>query len=82
LEQICSWAREANDREFTERVADRFPQMLLFRGTTIPSDVACVCHVMRAAKRALQQIKVRTRFVGDSLQRMMTEISESTKVRR
>jgi len=36
---------------------------------------------MRAGKRALQQIKVRTRFVGDSLQRMMTEISESTKVR-
>ena len=83
--EVCSLLYEMQDRELTEKVAERFPQLLdISRGNIFPHDVGSLCYVLRERQNPLELTIKNTNFVGDSYERLMKNITvmpECIKVR-
>ena len=76
--EICSLLYEMQDEELTRNVVQRFPTQLeiSFGDNIFPHDVSSLCNVLEKRQDLLQLIIVNATFVGDSFERLMSQISD------
>ena len=76
--EICSLLYEMQDEELTRNVVQRFPtQLKLSSGDNIfPHDISSLCNVLQKRQDLLELIIDDATFVGDSFERLMSQISK------
>nr|CAB3264356.1 protein NLRC3-like [Phallusia mammillata] len=79
LFKLCALAMESNNAELTKTVASSLPDTILISNFISHSDVASLCHVLCATKRAISinvgALYKYATFTGDSLTSFLSAIS-------
>ena len=73
---VCLWIYESQQKELTEEAAKLTPMNLLVSGNVFPHEVSSLCYVLRARLQPLTLKFEEPKFIGDSCERLLKEISD------
>ena len=74
-QSLCSWVYESQQKNLTEHVAQFTSKHLQISGNIFPHEVFCLCYVLRSRLKPLILNFKQPKFVGDSCERLLKEIS-------
>ena len=72
----CLWVYESQQTELAKQVAKLTLKQLLMSGNIFPHEISALCYVLRAREQPLNLVLGQLKFVGDSCERLLKELSD------